>query len=249
MSRDPQYKDALAEVDRLLRAGDNDEALAAVERLLEAHPDDPRVRRRQGFARIGRGEVDEGIRILRKVTEDKPEDAVSAYELGRGLVGAGRAGEAEAVLADLVGRVQGFTPAWFVLGDALVELGRNDDAVEAYRQGMANDPFRRQLDESKGAMRAHEHQKARRLLTGDRRPGCRACRGTRGTRGACDDRRRLDRSGTHHARDPKAHAVLAHDAAGLVAKLYLMTSRFVEAAETLATLTAIEGFLSEIYPL
>ena len=239
VSRDPQYKDALAEVDRLLRAGDNDEALAAVERLLEAHPDDPRVRRRQGFARIGRGEVDEGIRILRKVTEDKPEDAVSAYELGRGLVGAGRAGEAEAVLADLVGRVQGFTPAWFVLGDALVELGRNDDAVEAYRQGMANDPFRRQLDESKGAMRAHEHQKARRLLTeivGRDAGHAEALAGLEALAMTDGDWIEAERIMLEIRRRTRYWPTML---LGL-SQLYLMTSRFVEAAETLATLTAIE---------
>ncbi len=239
MSPEPNYKEALDEVDRLLRAGDNDQALAAVDRLLEAHPDDARVRRRQGYARIGRGEVDEGIRILRKVVEDKPEDAVSAFELGQSLVRAGHAGEAEALLANLVGRVKTFTPAWFVLGDALVELGRNDEAVEAYRQGMANDPFRQQLDESKGAMRAHEYQKARRLLTdivgrdaghAEALAGLEALAMTDGNwieaeRIILEIRRRTSYWPTMLA--------------GL-SQLYLMTSRFVEAAETLATLTTIE---------
>lgn len=213
--------------------------MASLAALADAFPDNTRIRRRQGLAEIAQGNVDAGLRTLRHVVEEHPGDAVSVYELGRALVQSGRPGEAEPVLAELVKRASSFTPAWFVLGDAQVELERYDDALRSYREGAAKDPFRPALDNVKNELRSGRHDGARRLLAeilGEDPAHTEALAGLEVLAMGAGDWIEAERIMLEMRRRTRYWPTLL---LGL-SQLYLMTSRFEEASVTLGTLTRIE---------
>lgn len=80
---------------------------------------------------------DARIAALRKMAESRPDDPRPRFGLALELEKAGRWEEAAGELREYLARTDDEGNAYGRLGKALRELGREDEAKEAYRQGVA----------------------------------------------------------------------------------------------------------------
>ena len=80
---------------------------------------------------------DDRIAALRALAESDPADATAWFLLGRELLATGRAAEAVPAFASAIVADADYTAAYRQLGSALEGAGRVDDAVDAYRRGIA----------------------------------------------------------------------------------------------------------------
>jgi tetratricopeptide (TPR) repeat protein len=144
----------LLEIDQLLRSDAVDPAIERLQTLSTTYPENPRVIRRMAFASIKQGNAELALQQLADLVERNPEDAVSEFEYGRWLGRLGKLGESVEVLRKLVGRVPGMVPAWYSLGDVLCERGEFAESRRAYQLAASNDPFKSRIDEAKHAMQA-----------------------------------------------------------------------------------------------
>jgi len=232
-------KSGLAEADRLLSDKRADAAHATLVDLLASNPDNLRVRRRLAAVELARGNTDAGLQMLSEVVREHPEDAVTAFEYGRSLVAAGRHADAVDILRPLVERERAFSPAWYALGDALVELRRYDEARAAFAAASANDPFRDQVARAKDAIRSGDRESARRVLSEilARDPGhVEALAGMEALAMADEDWLSAEQLFVSIRERTKYWPTLLMG----LSQLFLMTSRFTEARDTLATLNEIE---------
>ena len=229
----------LLEVDQLLRTDRVESAIERLRSLSEAHPENPRVIRRMAFANIKQGDIDQGLNQLAALVDSNPDDAVSAFEYGRSLGRVQKIDQAVTVLQELVGRVPGFVPAWYSLGDFLFERGDIVDSRRAYHQAAENDPFRDKIDEAKRAMQAGKSDLPETLLTEvlSRDPGhVEALAGIEAIAMARGDWIKAERmcmqvrERTHYW----PTFLLGQS------QLFLMTSRFEDARQSLSTLVQLE---------
>lgn len=77
------------------------------------------------------------IDVLRGMLEARPDDTRLLFGLAIEYLNEGRAAEAVEALRRYLARVEDEGNAWGRLGDALRTLGRDDEAREAYRSGIA----------------------------------------------------------------------------------------------------------------
>ncbi|MFN7951824.1 MAG: tetratricopeptide repeat protein [bacterium] len=86
-------------------------------------------------AYAGQGKVDDAIATYWKALDLKPTDGVLRTALCQTLAAAGRT---EVALRECIratsGRAEGYPPAFDQKGDMLRRLGKNDDAIAAYRK-------------------------------------------------------------------------------------------------------------------
>jgi tetratricopeptide (TPR) repeat protein len=229
----------LLEIDQLLRADAVERAVERLQTLSAAHPENPRVIRRMAFADIKQGNTDHALQQLADLVERNPDDAISAFEYGRSLGRLGELSEAIKVLRRLVGRVPSLAPAWYSLGDVLCERGDFAESRRAYQQAALNDPFRDKIDEAKQAMQAGQSDRPEKLFAEvlARDPGhVEALTGREAiamARGEWIEAERLCtqiRERTHYW----PTFLLGQS------QLFLMTSRFEDARQSLGTLVQLE---------
>lgn len=79
---------------------------------------------------------EERIEALRKMAAARPEDPRPLFGLALELEKAGRWEEVAQTLRDYLARADDEGNAWGRLGAALRHLGRDDEAQQAYRQGI-----------------------------------------------------------------------------------------------------------------
>jgi Tfp pilus assembly protein PilF len=77
------------------------------------------------------------ISQLEKLLGTPRDGALLRYSLGLEYVKAGNHARAIEYLRDAVARDPLYSAAWKMLGKSLVEAQRNDEALEAYRRGIA----------------------------------------------------------------------------------------------------------------
>lgn len=77
------------------------------------------------------------IANLQKLIGTPRDGALLRYSLGNEYMKSGDAHNARLQLAEAVARDPGYSAAWKLLGKALVEDGQAQEALEAYRQGIA----------------------------------------------------------------------------------------------------------------
>ena len=76
------------------------------------------------------------IEALRRMLETRPDDTRLHFGLSLEYLNAGRLEEGVSALRGYLERADDEGNAWGRLGAALRELGRDDEAREAYRQGI-----------------------------------------------------------------------------------------------------------------
>ena len=77
------------------------------------------------------------INNLTTLLERGQDTALLRFGLGQALFGAGRAAEAVPHLQQAVSHDPRYSAAWKLLGKALAETGRRNEALEAYAIGIA----------------------------------------------------------------------------------------------------------------
>lgn len=77
------------------------------------------------------------ISALEKLRGTPRDGAMLRYALGLALLQAGEAGRAIDELREALARDARYSAAWKALGGALVAQGRDAEALEAYRSGIA----------------------------------------------------------------------------------------------------------------
>lgn len=77
------------------------------------------------------------IASLEKLLGTPRDGALLRFSLGSEHLKAGNAVRAAGFLREAVDRDPGYSAAWKLLGKALVDCGRQKDALEAYRSGIA----------------------------------------------------------------------------------------------------------------
>ncbi len=99
-----------------------------------------------------------GIDALLKLVGGPRDGALLRYSLGSEYLKAGQPAEAATHLQEAVQRDPKYSAAWKLLGRALAEQGRADEALAAYREGIA-------VAEARGDVQAVKEMKvfARRL--------------------------------------------------------------------------------------
>lgn len=76
------------------------------------------------------------IRPLLAMLEGGRDSSLLRFSLGNEYVAAGDFGEAAVHLSKSVELDPGYSAAWKLLGRSLAELGRDEEAVEAYTRGI-----------------------------------------------------------------------------------------------------------------
>ncbi|HWT15541.1 MAG TPA: sulfotransferase [Patescibacteria group bacterium] len=113
------------------------EAVATLRRALAQWPDDALLRSDLASALAASGDLDGALASWRRATELDPDAAMPWFNLGRQLQLRGDSVAAADALMRATTRMPDFLPARVLLGDALVHLGRFDEATASYRDALA----------------------------------------------------------------------------------------------------------------
>jgi Flp pilus assembly protein TadD len=111
-------------------------ARTVLQRALAQRPDDALILTDLGSAQNGCGEFDAARRSWRHATELDPTNPMPWFNLGRNLQLRGSSEEAVAALQQACAVAPQMLPAQILLGDALVHLGRIEDAEQRYRAAL-----------------------------------------------------------------------------------------------------------------
>lgn len=122
------------------RCGRHDQACEVLSRALAQQPDDPLVLSDLGSAQQGCGESEAAFASWRRATEVAPAEPMPWFNLGRNLQLEGRTIEAVAALEHATTLATDFLPARILLADALVHLGRFEQADAHYREALWRHP-------------------------------------------------------------------------------------------------------------
>jgi Tfp pilus assembly protein PilF len=79
----------------------------------------------------------EQIRNLEKLLDTPRDGALLRYALGSAYLKAGQTERALLQLREALARDAGYSAAWKALGSALAEAGREAEALDSWRQGIA----------------------------------------------------------------------------------------------------------------
>ncbi len=113
------------------------EAVATLRRALTQWPDDALLRSDLASALAASGDLDGALASWRKATELDASAAMPWFNLGRQLQLRGDSVAAADALTRATKLMPDFLPARVLLGDALVHLGRFDEATASYRAALA----------------------------------------------------------------------------------------------------------------
>ncbi|HRG15912.1 MAG TPA: sulfotransferase [Pseudomonadota bacterium] len=116
------------------------EAVATLRRAAAQWPDDALLRSDLASALAASSDIDGALASWRKATELDPTAAMPWFNLGRQLQLRGDSAAAADALMRTTTLLPDFLPARVLLGDALVHLGRFDDATASYRAALAVTP-------------------------------------------------------------------------------------------------------------
>jgi tetratricopeptide (TPR) repeat protein len=122
------------------RRGDPAMAIATLEEAIALHPGDALLHNDLGNLRMARGDRDGAFAGWRKACAIGPDQPMPWFNLGRNLQLQGESEEAVAALATAHRLAPALLPATILLGDALVHLGRFDEAEARYRDALRAHP-------------------------------------------------------------------------------------------------------------
>lgn len=122
---------------RQQRAGD---AIAMLREAISAHPGDAALHADLGTASMANGDRDGAFASWRRACELAPGQPIPWFNLGRNLQLAGESESALDALQRCRTLAPEFLPAHILAGDALLHLGRFDEAAAAYRSALRLHP-------------------------------------------------------------------------------------------------------------
>jgi tetratricopeptide (TPR) repeat protein len=122
---------------RQRRAGD---ASAMLGKAISMHPEDALLHADLGTALMANGDRDGAFASWRRACELTPDQPMPWFNLGRNLQLAGESGPALDALQRCRTLAADFLPAHILAGDALLHLGRFDEAMAAYRSALRFHP-------------------------------------------------------------------------------------------------------------
>jgi predicted Zn-dependent protease len=97
---------------------------------------------------------------FRKLAAARPADPFAGYSLAMQLRSMGRLEESVQAFEGLARRSPDYLPTWLMWGQALEQLGRTEEAAQAYREGIgaatrqSNQHARGELEEALGRLAA-----------------------------------------------------------------------------------------------
>lgn len=115
-------------------------ACDALQRALAQWPDDAQIHGDLAGALLAGGDRTRAVAHWRRACELEPGQAMPWFNLGRNLQQLGSSEAAADALAKACALAPEFLPAKILLGDALVHLGRFDEAIAGYRAALALQP-------------------------------------------------------------------------------------------------------------
>ncbi len=122
------------------RLGRHVDARDVLQRALTQRPDDAQILNDLGSAQYGGGERETAFASWRSACALAPQEPMPWYNLGRNLQLEGATESAAEALERASVLAPDFLPARILLGDALVHLGRFDDANMQYRAALRAHP-------------------------------------------------------------------------------------------------------------
>jgi tetratricopeptide (TPR) repeat protein len=122
------------------RQGDPVAARALLERTIARHPDDALLHSDLGNLRMATGDRDGAFASWRRACDLAPTQPMPWFNLGRNLQLQGDSLGAVEALSHAFARAPDLLPAAILLGDALVHLGRFDEAAARYRDALRLHP-------------------------------------------------------------------------------------------------------------
>lgn len=140
-SRFPEHPEVLRVSAILrLRQGRAGDAVAMLQAAVSAHPDDAMLHADLGTASMENGDRDGAFAGWRRACELAPLQPMPWFNLGRNLQLAGQSVTALEALQHCRALAPDFLPAHILAGDALLHLGRLDEAASAYRSALRFHP-------------------------------------------------------------------------------------------------------------
>jgi tetratricopeptide (TPR) repeat protein len=122
------------------RRGDPASARDALEQAVVLHPDDALLHSDLGNMRMATGDRDGAFASWRQACTLAPEQPLPWFNLGRNLQLQGDSEQAVEALTQALTRAPDLLPAAVLAGDALVHLGRFDEAAARYRDALRLHP-------------------------------------------------------------------------------------------------------------
>lgn len=130
----PVFADDLADVTRLLRAGQSSEAMVRIDGFLDKHPRDMQMRFIKGVVLTEQGKTAEAITIFTKLTEDHPDLPEPYNNLAVLFAASGQYDKARAALDMAIRTNPSYATAYENLGDIHAKL-----ASQAYDKALQLD--------------------------------------------------------------------------------------------------------------
>jgi tetratricopeptide (TPR) repeat protein len=124
----------------LTRAGRAKDGLAALRSALAQAPDDAVLHSDVGSALNASGDVEAALASWRRACELQPDYAMGWFNLGRNLQLRGETQLAVDALQRATSLSPEMWPAAVLLGDALVHIGRFEEAAASYREALKTQP-------------------------------------------------------------------------------------------------------------
>jgi tetratricopeptide (TPR) repeat protein len=122
------------------RRGDPMAARGMLEEAVARHPQDALLHSDLGNMRMATGDRDGAFASWRMASALAPEQPMPWFNLGRNLQLQGESEAAVDALSQALNRAPDLLPAAILLGDALVHLGRFDEAAARYRDALRLHP-------------------------------------------------------------------------------------------------------------
>ncbi|WP_240318506.1 tetratricopeptide repeat-containing sulfotransferase family protein [Lysobacter sp. TY2-98] len=122
------------------RRGDRGKALEVFLHAVALHPDDALLICDLGSAHAASGDPDAALASWRRACDLAPQEPMPWFNLGRSLQQRGDSEEAVGILQKAASLAPAMLPARILLADALVHLGRFDEAMAQYRDVLRQYP-------------------------------------------------------------------------------------------------------------
>ena len=124
----------------LLQTGDAARAVGHLERAARKLRNQPAITGCLAQAYFALGRYAESYRAFRNSSRLDPRDVQLQLGMAAALAMQRKFGDAEALLRRLAGRFPTLPLVWFNLGNALLDQGRTEEAIESYRRAVSIDP-------------------------------------------------------------------------------------------------------------
>jgi Flp pilus assembly protein TadD len=124
-----------------VREQHHDVAVRGLEPATDAMPGNPRAQFFLGSARAGLGDSERAVSAFRQALTLGPRSESVALALGLHLLALGRPAEAERVCRRIVEPTRFLAQGWRTLGAAQAQLGRLEEARDAYERAAATEPL------------------------------------------------------------------------------------------------------------